>query len=358
MSSVQDPHGSVEYRPFVSKLWGKLQGAASASSSSAGAAADSCSGGAAGGAAPAAATLHMPQFVAARQRRLQTHVALALNQQPDSLAAEAAEVAQLPTALPWRLPATKPFSKKVFERPEEFAGGGLPFCGGDPKAAEVGRALYWGGRRAEGLNGVCWWVSVGRGRGSFSRCPAGGRTPACLRCDAAQVISPTGTTAQQHTAAWMLCQLHLSPLPACSLQHSLPPPACPPSCSICSSPDPCPSAGCRTVASQQEPRACLGNAEAEPFLQRGSRGARRRQLPAVHAAAARGQQNGGRCSPGTHSTRWLPQVGSPDPQVGLGWVDGWPNRWHTQRGGAHSCPAHAAATCSTKCTDLRCRPDR
>lgn len=126
VACVRDSHNSVEYRPFVSKLYSRLhaQQAAAGSCSPAGAppAGGSALGGVPAGAASAApaAPFVLPQFMAARQRRLQTHVALALNQQPEALAAEAAEVAALPgampPAIPWHLPATKPFSKRMFER--------------------------------------------------------------------------------------------------------------------------------------------------------------------------------------------------------------------------------------------------
>lgn len=126
VTSVRDAHNAVEYRPFVSRLYGKLhlQHAAAGSCQQAGAAPAGTSAAgtvAAGtaGAAPAAPPM-LPQFVAARQRRLQTHVALALNQQPEALAAEAAEVAALPaavaSAIPWRMADSKPFSKRMFGR--------------------------------------------------------------------------------------------------------------------------------------------------------------------------------------------------------------------------------------------------
>ena len=110
--SMRDGHNSVEYRPFVSKLWGKLQGSADSSSGSGDSASsgggEAAAGGTGGG---SAAPQHMPQFVAARQRRLQTNVALALGQQPEATAREAAELAAaLPgVPLPWKVPAVKQF---------------------------------------------------------------------------------------------------------------------------------------------------------------------------------------------------------------------------------------------------------
>ncbi|KAL4436947.1 hypothetical protein ABPG75_004086 [Micractinium tetrahymenae] len=157
VSSVRDSHNSVEYRQFVSKLYGKLHqqqatagGCSPASTSPAGASAAAAVHAGVASAALAAPPM-LPQFVAARQRRLQTNVALALNQQPEALAAEAAEVAALPAglspAIPWRLPATKPFSKRMFGRQEEFGEHALAFSAGDPKAAEQA-ALQWRASKA------------------------------------------------------------------------------------------------------------------------------------------------------------------------------------------------------------------
>lgn len=131
-AAVRDSHNAVEYRPFVSKLYGKLrvQQAAAGGCLQAAATPDGAST-AKGPPAEAAPAVHggpptMPQFVAARQRRLQTQVALVLNQQPGALAAEAAEVAALPgampPAIPWHRPAAKPFSKRMFERQVGSAG--------------------------------------------------------------------------------------------------------------------------------------------------------------------------------------------------------------------------------------------
>ncbi len=153
VAAVGTSGGSVEYRPFVSKLWGQLQqqGAVPAAPSASsvqpvpgGSAQASSRGGAAGGPAP----LHLPQFVVARQRRLQTNVALALAQQPEVTAREAAELAGLPGYLPWKPKPTAQFGKRMaYDRHAEL--GTAPsttfsFADGDPRAAEVGTTVGLG----------------------------------------------------------------------------------------------------------------------------------------------------------------------------------------------------------------------
>lgn len=153
VSAVRSPAGSVEYRPFVSKLWGQLQqhGAVPAAPTAGpGRAAPSGStragsrGGGSSGpvAAGEAGQVHLPQFVVARQRRLQTNVALALAQQPAATAREAAELAGLPGYLPWKQPPTAQFGKRMaYDRPAELAAAPnttFTFADGDPRAAEVG----------------------------------------------------------------------------------------------------------------------------------------------------------------------------------------------------------------------------
>ena len=107
VAAVRDPAGGVDYKPFVAKLWGQLQqqGAVPAApAAGAGQAPPQGSAPAGGWPAPAAA-VHLPQFVVARQRRLQTNVALALAQQPETTGREAAQLAALPGYLPWKQPA-------------------------------------------------------------------------------------------------------------------------------------------------------------------------------------------------------------------------------------------------------------
>ncbi|PRW34038.1 hypothetical protein C2E21_7385 [Chlorella sorokiniana] len=163
VAAVRSPGGSVEYRPFVSKLWGQLQqqGAVPvAPPTGPGQVAPSGSvmaGGRAGATsspspaeAAAAAPVHLPQFVVARQRRLQTNVALALAQQPEATAREAAELAGLPGYLPWKPKPEAQFGKRMaYERPAEL--GTAPsttftFADGDPRAAEA--ALQWKASKA------------------------------------------------------------------------------------------------------------------------------------------------------------------------------------------------------------------
>lgn len=159
VAAVRSPGGSVEYRPFVSKLWGQLQqqGAVPAAPPAGpgqavpatGARAAGQGGAAAGGPLPAgaAAPVHLPQFVVARQRRLQTNVALALAQQPEATAREAADLAALPGFLPWKPKPQAQFGKRMaYERPAEL--GTAPsttftFADGDPRAAEVRVADVW-----------------------------------------------------------------------------------------------------------------------------------------------------------------------------------------------------------------------
>ena len=159
VTAVRSPGGSVEYRPFVSKLWGQLQqqgavpavpaAGAGQATPAAGARAGSRGGAAAGVPAPAgaAAQVHLPQFVVARQRRLQTNVALALAQQPEATAREAAELAALPGFLPWKPKPEAQFGKRMaYERPAEL--GTAPsttftFADGDPRAADVRVADVW-----------------------------------------------------------------------------------------------------------------------------------------------------------------------------------------------------------------------
>lgn len=148
--------GGVEYRPFVSKLWGQLQqqGAVPAAPTAgpgqavfAGSAQAGSQVAATGGPVPAgaAAPVHLPQFVVARQRRLQTNVALALAQQPEATAREAAELAGLPGYLPWKPKPAAQFGKRMaYDRHAEL--GTAPsttftFADGDPRASEVGVAV-------------------------------------------------------------------------------------------------------------------------------------------------------------------------------------------------------------------------
>jgi hypothetical protein len=85
--------------------------------------------------------------VAARQRRLQTNVALALGQQPEATAREAAEVAAaLPgVPLPWKVPAVKQFGKRMdYEHPADLTEH-YCFGGSDSRAAAVGGTAFRGG---------------------------------------------------------------------------------------------------------------------------------------------------------------------------------------------------------------------
>ena len=144
VASVQDSHGSVEYRPFVAKLWGQLQKEGAVVGGPGG------GGSPAGGAAPPP---HLPQFVRARQRRLQTHVALALCQQPEATAGEAEQVAQLPGYQPWKQARAAQCGKRMTGAPRGELGrtpdGTFSFAGGDPQAAQVGwwRVARWLGCR-------------------------------------------------------------------------------------------------------------------------------------------------------------------------------------------------------------------
>lgn len=142
VAGVKDGQDSVEYKAVVSQLIGKLQ-----QHGVGGIRANTVAGSLSTAAAAAAAAppAHMPQFVAARQRRLQTNVGLALCQQPEATAREAAEVAALPGFLPWKQAPTAQFGKRMaYEKKGEFNGGGggtFAFADGDPRAAEVRRWL-------------------------------------------------------------------------------------------------------------------------------------------------------------------------------------------------------------------------
>ena len=185
-ASVQDSHSCVEYRPFVSKLWGKLQAATAAAQGPA-------PGGGATGSAPAASSPTsqlLPQFIAARQRRLQTSVGVVLGQQPEALAREAAEVAGLPGYQPWKEPALRAFGKRMegYPHPAEFESC-YSFCDGDSRSAQVG------GR---------WRGAVG-----VASQPSAGATAACFapvdphsQCRAAKQAAQKWKLSKDHQAAW------------------------------------------------------------------------------------------------------------------------------------------------------------
>ncbi|KAL4858189.1 hypothetical protein ACK3TF_001679 [Chlorella vulgaris] len=132
-ASVQDSQSSVDYLPFMSKVWGKMQGQA-------GTAGELSGGSSSTSAIPPKHQHVMPQFIAARQRRLQTGVAVSLGQQPEALAWEAADVAALPGHQPWKVPEEKPYGKRMegYTHPPSFESC-HSFSGGDTRAAEAAR---------------------------------------------------------------------------------------------------------------------------------------------------------------------------------------------------------------------------
>jgi hypothetical protein len=132
-ASVQDSQSSVEYLPFVSKVWGKMQGQAGTGGEHSG-------GSTSTSATPPKQQHVMPQFIAARQRRLQTGVAVLLGQQPEALAWEAADVAALPGHQPWKVREEKPYGKRMegYTHPPSFESC-HSFSGGDTRAAEAAR---------------------------------------------------------------------------------------------------------------------------------------------------------------------------------------------------------------------------
>lgn len=188
VAGVQDGLGAVDYRTVASKLWGKLQlGQAAAAGGSSGGAGSPCTRAAAPAAPAAQPSLHLPQFVRARQRRLQTNVALALGQQPEALAREAAEVAALPGFLPWKQAEAAQGKRTAYDRPAEFGGAGAGankfcFADGDPRAAQVGGAAV---RRA----------CLG------SACPERAGRELCMRTvPAAGLVATVAAAVPRHTA--------------------------------------------------------------------------------------------------------------------------------------------------------------